>query len=154
MNATDTFEQLSEDLSKSLAALLNVKTIEEQNAEGLLSGFKYNQEKHMLEYWISLGKYSVSMDLIHLAFVINGKEQIVPTNINSRDDINNYILTFLKNKEKVISAFNAVINKPNQIFIGYSQPITMEEFLQKVVSDIHNESINLDSCYHKLQQLN
>ncbi len=132
---------------------MNVRTTAEFQEERQLPGYVYEQEKHLHEYWIALGQYSFSVDLSQLAFVINYREQVLPINIQTRQELSNYVRLFRDNEEKVISAFDRVIGKPNQIFIGYTEPITMEQYLQRVVSSIHEEALNLDYNYQKFKSL-
>lgn len=151
MTAPETFSQLNADFEKTIAALLNVRTIKEIQAARQLPGNKYDPEKHMREYWIALGQYSVSATLSYLAYITNTTEQIIPTVMHTKQDIQEYYKQFVVNKEKVIEAFNRIIGKSNQIFVGYAEPITMEEYLQKIVSDIHNEALNIDYNYQQLK---
>lgn len=151
MTAKETFEQLSSDFDKTLTALLNVKAIDEIHTERRLPGYVYKQDKGIREYWIALSQYSVSSNLSVLTFVVNATEEILPTFLNSKDDIANYCAFFKKNREKVIAAFEAVIGKPNMVFIGYADPITMEQYLQDIVTSIHEEALNLEYNYKELK---
>lgn len=153
MTANETFEQLISDFGKTLTALMNVRTIDSIHDERRLPGYVYNQDKSLHEYWIALGQYSVSSNLSVLAFVINGREQVLPTSLNSKKDILDYITVFKNSKDKVVAAFDSVIGKPNMVFIGYANPITMEQYLQKIVSDINDEALNLEYNYNKLKSL-
>lgn len=151
MNAIDTYNQLSKDLSKLISILKSVRTIEEIHIERHILGYKYNSDKDMHEYWIALSIYSVSNSLSYLAYVINAIEEIVPIKTTSKAEIEGYVESFIKNETKVLTVLESIIDKPNQIFIGYSEPITMEEYLEKIVIDIHDEANNLDWNYKKLQ---
>ncbi len=153
MTATETFEQLDADFEKTLIALLGVKSIDAIHYERRLPGYVYHQDKALHEYWIALGQYSVSSNLSLLAFVINAKEPIVSVVLKSKQDIVNYCNEFKRNSAKVIEAFDFVIGKPNMVFIGYSNPITMEEYLQKIVSKIHSEALNLEYNYKQFKMI-
>ena len=153
MTAEETFQELKMALNKTLTALLNVRTIDRIHEERRLPGYIYNQDKSLHEYWIALGQYSVSSNLSVLGFVINAREPILPTNLKSKQDIADYCTTFENNKDKVIEAFDLVIGKPNMVFIGYENPITMEQYLQNVVSEINNEALNLEYNYKKFKSL-
>lgn len=63
MNPTETFEQLSQDILKSVDAIVKVRTTEGIHDARKLPGYVYNSDKEMREYWIALGQYSVSADL-------------------------------------------------------------------------------------------
>lgn len=151
MTAAVTFEQLTSDFEKTLTALQNVRTIDNIHEERRLPGYVYNQDKSLHEYWIALGQYSVSSNLSVLGFVINGSENILPTTLNSKQDIADYCNAFKNNKDKVIAAFDSVIGKPNMVFIGYEKPITMEQYLQNIVSEINDEAHNLEYNYKKFK---
>jgi hypothetical protein len=151
MTALETFNQLNADFEKTIAALLNVRTIKEIQAARQLPGYKYEPEKHMREYWIALGQYSVSANFSYLSYIVNATEHIVPAIMHTIEDIQEYCKQFSTNKEKVIAAFERIIGKPNQVFIGYAKPITMEEYLQNIVSNIHTEALNLDYNYQQLK---
>ncbi|MCK9401909.1 MAG: hypothetical protein M0Q26_00780 [Chitinophagaceae bacterium] len=151
MTAIETFDQLHSDFDKTLIALLNVRSINEIQTERKMPGYVYNQDKGIHEYWIALGQYSVSSNLSFLGFVINAGVQLLPTTLNSKQDIADYCSAFTKNKDKVIVTFESVIGKPNILFIGYTNPITMEEYLQNIVSDIHDEALNLEYNYKKIK---
>ena len=153
MTAAETFEQLILDFENTLTALMNVRTIDNIQDERRMQGYVYNQDKSLHEYWIALGQYSVSSNLSVLAFVINGREQVLPTSLKSKQDIVDYYTAFKNNKDKVISAFDSVIGKPNMVFIGYESPITMEKYLQKIVLNINNEALNLEYNYNKLKSV-
>jgi hypothetical protein len=147
MTATETFEQLTSDFEKTLTALLNVRTIDEIHFERKMPGYVYNQDKGLHEYWIALGQYSVSSNLSVLNFVINATEQLMPASLKSKEEIADYFSEFKNNRDKIIAAFDSVIGKPNMIFLGYANPITMEEYLQQIVSNINDEAINLEYNY-------
>lgn len=151
MTAIETFEQLLSDFDKTLTALLNVRSIDEIHAERKVPGYVYNQDLHLHEYWIALGKYSVCSNLSVLGFIVNAREQLVPTTLNSKQDIANYFDSFRKSRDRVIAAFDLVIGKPNMQFIGYANPITMEKYLQDIVSDINEDALNLEYNYKKLK---
>lgn len=151
MTAIETFEQLLSDFDKTLTALLNVRSIDEIHAERRIPGYVYNQDKNLHEYWIALGQYSVSSNLSVLGFVINAGEQLLPTALNSKQDIADYCAAFKNNRDKVIAAFELVIGKPNMLFIGYANPITMEQYLQDIVSHINDEALNLEYNYKKIK---
>lgn len=151
MTAIETFEQLLPDFEKILTALQNVRSIDEIHAEKRMPGYVYNQDKSLHEYWIALGQYSVSSNLSVLGFVINAGEQFLPTTLNSKQNIADYCAAFKNNRDKVIAAFDAVIGKPNRLFIGYANPITMEQYLQNIVSHINEEALNLEYNYKKLK---
>lgn len=151
MTAPETFNQLNDDFEKTIAALLNVRTVKEIQDARQLPGYKYEPEKHMREYWIALGQYSVSANFSYLSYIVNATEYIVPVTMNTKEDIQEYCKQFVINKEKVIAAFERIIGKPNQIFIGYDKPITMEKHLQNIVSNIHAEALNIDYNYQQLK---
>jgi hypothetical protein len=151
MTAIETFEQLLSDLDMTLTALLNVRSIDKIHAERRMQGYVYNQDKSLHEYWIALGQYSVSSNLSILGFVINAREQLLPATLNSKQDIADYCVAFKNNRDKVIAAFDLVIGKPNMQFIGYTNPITMEQYLERIVSHINHEALNLDYNYKKLK---
>ena len=153
MTAEETFQELKIALNKTLTALLNVRTIDRIHEERRLPGYIYNQDKSLHEYWIALGQYSVSSNLSVLGFVINARETILPTNLKSKLDIADYCTVFENNKDEVIEAFDLVIGKPNIVFIGYENPITMEQYLQNVVSEINDEALNLEYNYKKFKSL-
>lgn len=153
MTGVETFEQLILDFDRILKALMNVRFIDNIHDERRLAGYVYNQDKSMHEYWIALGQYSVSSNLSVLAFVINGREQVLPTSLKSKQDILDYCTAFKYSKDKVIASFDSIIGKPNMVFIGYENPITMEQYLQKIVSDINDEALNLEYNYNKLKSL-
>mgnify|MGYP006910068178 FL=1 len=153
MTAKETFEQLSSDFDKTLTAILNVRSIDEIHLERRKPGYVYNQDKSLHEYWIALSQYSVSSNLSVLGFVVNASERLLPTTLSSKQDIVNYCTAFKNNRDKVIAAFDFVIGKPNMVFIGYSTPITMEQYLQDIVSDISNEALNLEYNYKKINAL-
>lgn len=153
MTAIETFEQLLSDFDKTLTALLNVKSIDEIHADRRMPGYIYNQDKSLHEYWIALGQYSVSSNLSLLGFVINAGEQLLPSSLNSKQDIADYCAAFKNNRDKVIAAFELVIDKPNMLFIGYTNSITMEQYLQDIVSHINDEALNLEYNYKKIKPL-
>lgn len=153
MTSEEIFEQLNSDFDKTLGALLNVRSIDEIQSDRKSPGYIYNHDRGLHEYWIALGQYSFSSNLSLLAFVINSREQILPTKLNSRQDIADYCAAFKNNRNKVIASFDLVIGKPNILFIGYANPITMEQYLQDIVSDITSESLNLEYNYKILKSI-
>lgn len=153
MTAAETFQEIKIALNRTLTALLNVRTIDRIHEERRLPGYVYSQDKSLHEYWIALGQYSVSSNLSVLGFVINGRETIVPTILKSKQDIADYCTAFDNNKDKIIAAFDLIIGKPNMVFIGYENPIAMEQYLQNVVSEINNEALNLEYNYKKFKSL-
>lgn len=153
MTAHQIFQQLNSDIEKSLTAILNVRTIDEIHISRKIPGYVYDQEKSTREYWIALGKYTFSADLSVLSYIINGYKVIVPERCESRDDLVSFYAAFKSNKDEVIAAFDKIIDKPNMVFIGYPKPITMEQYLNKVVGNIHEEALNLDYNYKKLLEL-
>ncbi len=154
MTATETYKQVQDDFSKILNALLRVKTIDEIHIERRAPGYKYNQTKAMHEYWIALSKYSVSANLSLLAFAINGKQQILPSSLESRQDIIKYCEIFEQRRDEIVNIFNRIIDNPDFLFIGYAEPITMEQYLQNIISDIHDEALNLEYNYNQYKSLN
>jgi hypothetical protein len=151
MTARETFKQLTSDFDKTLKALASVRTINDIHEARRLPGYIYNQEKSIHEYWIALGQYSFSSNLSVLAFIINVNKQVLPTVLKSKQDILDYCTAFKDNNSEVISAFDSIIGKPNMLFIGYENPITMEQYLQKIVSDINEEALNLEYNYNKFK---
>jgi hypothetical protein len=154
MTATETYNLLTTDIDKTLTAILGVRTIDGIHFERTRPGYVYEQDKSMHEYWIALGQYSFSGNLSTLAFVINGgSEQLLSTRLNSRQDLIDYYKFFKSNKDKVIASFDAIIGKPNIVFIGYAVPITMEQYLGQLVSYIHDEALNLEYNYNQIKKL-
>jgi chorismate mutase len=153
MTSIETFEQLLSNFDKTLTALLNVRSIDEIYTERRMSGHVYTRDINCHEFWIALGRYSVSSNLSLLGFIINDREELLPTKLNSRQDIADYCAAFKNNRDKVIAAFDSIIGKPNILFIGYANPITMEQYLQDIVTDIIDEAQNLEYNYKILKTL-
>src|SRR5258705_13949481 len=100
MTVTETYNLLSTNIDKTLTEILGVKTIDRIHFERTRPAYVYEQDKAMHEYWIALGQYSFSGNLSTLAFVINGREQLLSTSLQSRKDLVDYYKTFKTNKDK------------------------------------------------------
>src|SRR5215204_3032341 len=152
MTATEAFNQLKTDIDKTLTAIFNVRTTEEMRSDRNLPGYIYNQEKHLHEYWIALGEYSFTGNLVRLAFIINDRQlllpDLLPNSLQSRKDTFNFFQLFKSNKSNVVASLDRIIGKPNVQLRTYAEPIPMEEFLKTVVSDIHDEALNLEYNYN------
>lgn len=157
MTAAETFNLLSTDIDKTITALLAVRTTEDMRRDSQLPGYVYNQGGHLHEYWIALGQYSFSANLSQLAFVVNDRQlllpDILPKNFQSRPDLVHFIQMFKRNKGNIIASFDNIIDKPNKQFIFYAEPISMGHFLEKVVSQIHEDALNLEYNYNELKRL-
>jgi len=153
MTATETFIQLREDILKAITAIGGVQTFEQMRNERLQPNYQYNQEKHMREYWIALGQFSISSELGYLTSVVNASEATLPKLFESRQDLKTFYAEFVDNEEKIIASFDSIIGHPNRLFIGYNEPITMEQFLNKIVDNIHTDAINLDYNYQEFLKL-
>jgi hypothetical protein len=152
MTSTETFEQLISDFDKTITALLFARTANRIRNERDLAGYIYNDDKNLREFWIAISQYSVVSNLSSLMFIINQKEEILPSSLKSKQDIIDYFVTFKNNKDKVIAVFDTMIGKPNIIFIGYEKPIAMEQYLQIIVDDINAEAQNLEFHYKELKE--
>jgi hypothetical protein len=155
MTALETFNQLSTDISRTLNSLLKVRAVAEIQNSRKVSGYIYNPDKHTREYWIALGQYSFSADLLRLAFIVNDRgfllPDLLPTFLQTKQDLVNYYQTFISHRGDVIASFSKIIGNSNRLFSVYmDDTITMEQQLERVVLDIHNESLNLEFNYKQL----
>jgi hypothetical protein len=153
VNATEVYDELKEDIGKAVTAIISVRPHEHRQGHPY-GDYMDNQQKYIHEHWISLGLLSFSGQLEQLAFAVNGRvEPILPTGLRTRQDLVNFQNTFTEQKDNVIASFERVIGNPNLIFLGYPEPITMEEFLQKVFDGINDEANNLDYNLKEFQRL-
>ena len=140
MTATEVYSEIAADLDKSITAILNVRTTLQIGEERKSPGYKYNPDKHLTEYAIAISQITFGAYLSQLSPVLNAGDSIVPNALLTRADLVNFQNSFANNKTKAIAAINRVIDKPNLVFIGYEEPITMEKYLEIVIRNIRDEA--------------